>query len=83
MIEVKPNLYQMEQIRVINNKIYTFRTLMARDGCCFCATTEIGQKDEVGNVVEPIYMRTARLGIHDSADNYTVMPITENMELVN
>lgn len=83
MIEIKPNLYQMEQTKVINGKAYTFRILTAKNGYCFCATSEIGQKDEEGNVIEPTYMRTAKLGIGDSADNYTVMPIAENMELVN
>ena len=83
MIEIKPNLYQEEKTKVINGKTYTFRTLTAKVGYCFCATSEIGQKDEEGNIIEPIYMRTAKLGIHDSAENYTVIPIAENMELVN
>ena len=83
MIEVKPNLYQEEQEKVINGKTYIFKNLTAKVGYCFCATSEIGQKDEEGNVIEPTYMRTAKLGIGDSADNYTVMPVVENMELVN
>lgn len=83
MIEIKPNLYQEEETKVINGKAYIFRTLTAKVGYCFCATSEIGKKDDDGNIIEPIYMRTAKLGIHDSAENYTVMPIVENMELVN
>ena len=83
MVEIKPNLYQEEQIKIINGKTYSFKTLIAKVGYCFCATSEIGQKDDDGNIIEPIYMRTAKLGIGDNADNYTVITIAENMELVN
>ena len=83
MIEVKPNLYQEEQIKTINGKTYSFKTLISKVGYCFCTTNEIGQKDENGNIIEPIYMRAAKLGINDSAENYTVLPIIDNMELVN
>lgn len=74
-VQIQEGLYLYSYTRTINGTVYTFRQLFSTEGYCFYDNTLPEE--------ERIYMQWASLGMADSENNYTSVPIEDWMEIVS
>lgn len=70
-IEIQKGLWLYSYKKTISGKEYTFRQLFAEEGYCFYDNTLAEE--------ERIYYRWVSLGMADSPDNYTSIPLSDDI----
>lgn len=68
-VEIQTGLWLYTRNKVIGGVEYTFRELFSSEGYCFYDNRDLEE--------ERIYYQYASLGLLDSEDNYTSIPISE------
>lgn len=89
-IEIQTGLWLYTYSKVIGGVNKTYRQLFSSECYCFYNHT-LDFYDEEGNVIpeedvlptQRIYMTFASLGIYDSPDNYTSVPVDPSYEIVS
>lgn len=89
-VEIQTGLWLYTYSKVIGGVNKTYRQLFSSEGYCFYNHTDV-IFDEEGNEIpedqvlptQRVYATFASLGIYDSPDNYTSVPVDPSYEIVS